>query len=414
MNRIFIGILAGGLGGVIIGAYVAGYEQEGKEATLTPSWSLNRRAAQGLKIVKNTRSKEGFNSDLLTKSPRSSQDLDMLDDYCAGWTAEQLIEAIRKIKTLPLENNAPLIEILLFKLAEIDPRMALEEAQRLKVYIDGILGLWASKNPEEAAAYYVAHREKLSIGEVSDIAKQWGETNREAAWAWAFTLTSGERVKAREALLEILMKTDIALAVEKLTSLPGEEQVRKTQKYSSDSLYTKIVGEWAAKDREAVKEWMKRLPSEQQEEAFRGVIRAFSLKEPEQAMTWVLEDLNKEDPRSLFTVGEVMGNWQNKNSAAVKQWIREHPEGNWKNNLVQQYAFGRNASGDIRQDIAFIEEMGLPKEKRQEAISNLVSDWRQQNNKEATEWVNSSSLSAEEKKAIQEESIGSKTVTFGK
>lgn len=404
MNRIFIGILVGGLGGGIIGAYVAGHEQ-GTNIVLTPSSSLNRRAAQGLKIVKNTRSKEGFNSDLLTKSPRSSQDLDMLDDYCAGWTAEQLIEAIRKIKTLPLENNAPLIEILLFKLAEIDPRMALDEARRLKFRIYGIFDLWASKNPKEAAAYYVENRKQLRIDEVNGIAKQWGELNMEEAWTWASTLTSGERVKAREALLEILMKTDLALAVEKFTSLPGKDQIKEIDRDSSNSLYSKIAAEWVIKDREAVKTWIKTLPQEKQDEVFRVVIKEFSAKEPEQAMTWMLENLNKEDNQSLFTVGKVMENWQIKDSEAVKQWIREQPEGNWKNNLVEQYAFRGNPSRIFSQEIAFIEEMRLPKETHQEVLSNLLSDWMQQNNKEATEWVNSSSLSEEEKKAILEEHI---------
>lgn len=411
MNRIIIALVMSGIGGGIVGAYVAGREQRA-EITLEQASVRNQRAPKGMKIVKNERSKEAFDFDLLTRIPQSSRDMEMLDDYCAGLTAKQLAEVIRKLKTLPVENKMTLIQMLLLTLAEKDPRLALEESQRLKTRIDGIFEIWASKNPEEAAAYYVKNRAQLSIDDARGIAKQWGAVNREAAWSWAATLTSGDQVNAREALMEMLIKSDFDLAVAKFKSLPAEEQVRKTQIFSNQTLYTKLVNEWLTKDKNAVKEWIKTLPAGVQKETFKEVVNAFSFNEPEQAMAWMLEDLNKEDHDSLFTVGDVMRNWQSKDTAAVRQWIRKQPDGDWKNILVQQYAYNGNPSQNFRQDIAFVEEMGLPQNKRQEALSNLISTWRKNNNKEAMEWVNASSLSEEEKKAILKNRIGSKGMSF--
>lgn len=405
MNRLFIGILAGGLGGGIVGAYMARRDQE-TEITLEQPSALNQRAPQGRKITRTSHMREGFDLDLLSKMPKSSRDMDILDDYCEGLTEEQLAEAIRKIKVISVEDKHDLIQLLLLKLAKKNAHFALEEGRRLKVNISGVFDIWASKTPEEAAAYYVENRAQLEMEDVRPIAKQWGAINMESAWEWASMLTGGERVKAREVLLEILIKSDLPLAVEKFKRLPAEDQVRETDLYGPRYLYSKLVSEWAVKDCEAVIEWSNTLSLADQEAA----IRELSLKKPERAMEWAIENLDKDNIVSRFTIDQAMSNWQRKDAMAAKQWIHEQSQGKWKNILVQQYAGYSNGSRNFPQDIAFVEEMKPAPKTRQEALSNLVSEWRCKNNKEATEWVNSSSLSAEEKKAILDKNIGSKSV----
>lgn len=149
------------------------------------------------------------------------------------------------------------------------------------------------------------------------IAKGWALVDPAAASQWVQSLPdSHQRLLALQAIYSSWAASDVRNACA-AAGLLSEPDLRS-------KLYTEIGTQWAKSDADAALAWMRSLPANEGNEAFRSVLLYLSKSSPAEAMNRAMA-LQTEGASE--TVSFLLQQWSARDATAAVQWVKTLPAG---------------------------------------------------------------------------------------
>lgn len=352
----------------------------------------NRAIQRGATATTSQASREKLNSYAeITNQPGQTSRISGLIEFYSNLAGDQFAEEAEKLDALPFSERVLAAYLLFSSWAETSPTDAMEHA-RTKMGFAGnfvkptVLQSWAASDPVGASLYFQENKSEFQMmsmmgrrgmrgrrgggggGDNSAealIAGEWAKQDPAAALKWASELNGrGEGSRATASALKVLAKDDPRKAAEMLTNV--DEENRR-------SAYQSIASEWAKSDWNETEGWIKTLPAEDQEEAFRAgivslaaqdsqlaadkvlgiedddirndamgnVVGELAKQDPSGAMAWLMENGSEEGKQD--GVGNVIRPWVAQDPQGALAWVSEQPVGPVRDSAVSSYIFNEQS-----------------------------------------------------------------------
>tara|TARA_Y100000385_G_scaffold282622_1_gene337373 strand:- start:655 stop:1638 length:984 start_codon:yes stop_codon:yes gene_type:complete len=292
-----------------------------------------------------------------------------------------------------------------------------------------VMQSWASKYPQDAAAYYKTNPNEFRMGGMMGgrggkgggstaqiIATEWARQDSAGAMAWAQSLEGRDQREAMRGIFSQAAKEDPAKAAGMLASITDEDAKRDAQ--------NSIAREWGAKDWDGAQSWISGLPADQQADATARAIRGLADEDPQLASTkisaipegderdeaiesiarrwgqddpaaaadWVMKSGSEE--AQTDAIGRVVASWVGQDAEAAYAFIDEQPEGGVRDKAASSYVMS-NQRGDVQQNLKLAETIG-DERTRSWAIGMTAASWARKDKEAATDYVESTEALSDE------------------
>ena len=141
------------------------------------------------------------------------------------------------------------------------------------------MAVWSRTDPEEAARWLAEKNVQVSGQGLNDLARRWGQSDFEAASAFAETLTDRKRA---------LFLTGLSSATERWSK---EELLAWVSRYEGEPAYphlmVSVVQRFAQEDVGAAIELIETLPEQARLASYRSVVPSLAFRNPEAAVALI-------------------------------------------------------------------------------------------------------------------------------
>lgn len=277
------------------------------------------------------------------------------------------------------------MEALLRSWALKNPEEALSKAGELGLgrlkneCLASACGGWASKDPLSAAKWVEANLSGPSKTEAcAAIAGAWAETSPEAATAWAGNLPPGTAAEsALSKALEAWVDSDPKSAAQWAVSQPEGEK--------RSAALLQLAVEWSDQDPAAASEWIaKQAGSEDGGEMVDSLLNRWSQDDPAAAANWVrsLPEDKQADANAM-----VLAVWAADDPASASAWATAFPAGQTRSEAIPALAeawAGIDPKAAVSWSLALPDSP-----EKSEAVDQAVRTWSLDHRDELTSWINS-------------------------
>ncbi|MFK7911926.1 MAG: hypothetical protein AB8F34_15195 [Akkermansiaceae bacterium] len=367
--------------------------------------------------------------------PGQNNRLQALMDYYAGLDPSQFEEEAKKLEDLPWSERIMVGYLLFARWGEEDPTAAMDYTKSMGfagMFVRGtVMQSWASKYPQDAAAYYKANPNEFRMGGMMGgrrgrggstaqvIATEWARQDSAGAMAWAQSLEGRDQGEAMRGIFSQAAKEDPAKAAGMLSSITDEDAKKDAQ--------NSIAREWGGKDWGAAQSWISGLPADQQadataqairgladqdpklastkissipegeqrDEAIESIARRWGQDDPASAADWVMKS-GSEDAQSE-AIGRVVSSWVGKDAEAAYAFVDKQPEGEVRDKAASSYVMS-NQRGDVQQNLKLAESITSDRS-RSWAIGMTAASWARKDKEAATQYVESTEALSDESRA---------------
>ena len=227
-----------------------------------------------------------------------------------------------------------------------------------------LVEVWSRKDPEEAARWLAAKNAQVSGDGLNDLAGRWGQSDFEAANAFADTLTGRKRA---------FFLTGLARAAQRWSK---EELLSWVSRYEGEPAYADLmvgaVQRFAQEDVGAAIDLIETLPERIRLAAYRTVVESLAFRNPEAAVALMQEIGNASVRDDLVPMVSRM--WARRDAESALEWVRDLSPGRTRDQAIASIAsslanFG--AGPDIDRVLEAINEIEDP-EVRKNAVMPLL------------------------------------------
>lgn len=423
------------------GGYLSG-KNSGPDGKPVPQEESSQRTRSGSRGADGASASSGTKKNSRTTSfediskiPGNSARIQALLEYYAGLTPEQLAEEATKLENLPM-NERMMASFLLFgQWAEKDPTAAMTFSNSMG-FAGGmvrptILQSWASKDPENAAKYYLANPREFDMmgmgmgggrggqggqSGASIIAGEWARQDPKAAMAWAAGLTT-DKGQAMTSVVTEIAKSDPRAAAAMIGQMDAGDRA---------NAYRSVASQYGALDFSEAQTWIRSLPADDQAAALASAIGGLSNTNPTEAakqvalmepgdarnrvMGDVVQDLARVDPQSAADflkqqsgddgalrqgMRDLIPTWSNQDPKAALAYANSF-DGQVRDSALQAYVFSNNTTppSDLIKVASTIEDDG----DRDRAIGMTAARWMREDKEAASAYIEASSDLSDEAK----------------
>lgn len=365
--------------------------------------------------------------------PGQNNRLQALMDYYAGLDPSKFEEEAKNLEDLPWSERIMVGYLLFARWGEEDPTAAMDYTKSMGfagMFVRGtVMQSWASKYPQDAAAYYKTNPNEFRMGGMMGgrggkgggstaqiIATEWARQDSAGAMAWAQSLEGRDQREAMRGIFSQAAKEDPAKAAGMLASITDEDAKRDAQ--------NSIAREWGGKDWDGAQSWISGLPADQQADAMARAIRGLADEDPQLASTkisaipegderdeaiesiarrwgqddpaaaadWVMKSGSEE--AQTDAIGRVVASWVGQDAEAAYAFIDEQPEGGVRDKAASSYVMS-NQRGDVQQNLKLAETIG-DERTRSWAIGMTAASWARKDKEAATDYVESTEALSDE------------------
>ena len=224
----------------------------------------------------------------------------------------------------------------------------------LKEYgIQALVEVWSGTDPEEAARWLAEKNVQVSGQGLNDLARRWGQSDFEAASAFADTLTDRKRA---------LVLTGLAGATQRWSK---EELLAWVSRYEGEPAYpnlmVSVVQRFAQEDVGAAIELIETLPEQVRLASYRSVVPSLAFSKPEAAVA-LIDEIGDESVRDEL-VPMVSRMWARNDAKSALEWARDLSPGRPRDQAMASIASSLTNSDtdlDIDGAIEAIDEIEDP------------------------------------------------------
>ena len=207
---------------------------------------------------------------------------------------------------------------LVNRVAADDPVAAAELIDSLPASLreyatQALVAVWSRTDPEEAARWLAEKNVQVSGQGLNDLARRWGQSDFEAASAFADTLTDRKRA---------LVLTGLAGATQRWSK---EELLAWVSRYEGEPAYpdliVSVVQRFAQEDVGAAMELIETLPERIRLASYRSVVGSLAFRNPEAAVA-LMEEIGNESVRDEL-VPMVSRMWARNDAKSALEWARD-------------------------------------------------------------------------------------------
>ena len=246
---------------------------------------------------------------------------------------------------------------LVNRVAADDPVAAAELIDNLPASLreyatQALVAVWSRTDPEEAARWLAEKNVQVSGQGLNDLARRWGQSDFEAANAFADTLTGRKRA---------LLLTGLADA----TQGSKEELLAWVSRYEGEPAYPdlmmSVVQRFAEEDVDAAMELIETLPERIRLASYRSVVSSLAFRNPEAAVA-LMEEIGNESVRDEL-VPVVSRMWARNDAESALEWARDLSPGRPRDQAMASIASSLTNSDtdlDIDRAIEAIDEIEDP------------------------------------------------------
>ena len=211
---------------------------------------------------------------------------------------------------------------LVSRVAEEDPVAAAELIDGLPASLreyatQALVTVWSQTDPEEAARWLVEKNVQVSGQGLNDLARRWGQSDFEAANAFAETLTGRKRA---------VFLTGLVGATQRLSK---EELLAWVSRYEGEPAYPHLmvsaVQRFAQDDVGAAIELIETLPERMQLDSYRSIVPSLAFRNPEAAVA-LIDEIGNESVRDEL-VPMVSSAWAQNDAESALDWALGLPPG---------------------------------------------------------------------------------------
>ena len=372
-------------------------------------------------------------------SPGQTDRIQALINLYSGMTPAQLEAEAAKLEDLPMAERIMASFLLFGKWAETDPVAAMAYTQKMGMTGNfmrpTVLQAWASKDPEGAAKYYSDNSRQFAMmgmmgggrgpgggGGASTIASEWARQDPSAAFAWAGTLSGGEKGSAMSSVIGEVASTDPKKAAGMVASMDAASQGKA---------YEDIARKWGSQNFTDAEAWVRSLPTDQQSAAMASAISGLSKDNPQlaaekiaalpagddrnSAVTTLAQNWSRQDPAaaaawllkqndpaaSSSAMRELMPNWVTQDLTAALSFVNAQQPGEVRDSAVSSYIMGNSKSAPA--DLVALATTITDDNSRNRTVGMATMRWMQEDPTAAAAYVQSSdAFSADQKTRVSE------------
>ena len=216
-----------------------------------------------------------------------------------------------------------------------------------------LVAVWLRTDPEEAARWLAEKNVQVSGQGLNDLARRWGQSDFEAASAFADTLTDRKRA---------LFLTGLADATRRWSK---EELLAWVSRYEGEPAYpdlmVSVVQRFSQEDVDAAMELIETLPERIRLASYRSVVSSLAFRNSEAAVA-LIEEIGNESVRDEL-VPMVSGMWARNDAKSALEWARDLSPGRPRDQAMASIASSLTNSDtdlDIDRAIEAIDEIEDP------------------------------------------------------
>jgi len=166
-----------------------------------------------------------------------------------------------------------------------------------------------------------------------DVAKKWGDSDPQAAFAWSCKLPGEEE-----------QQNCVAIICQKLAYKDPVQAMALAESYTGPSRHSLIhgaIGPWMAQDPDAAITWIQRIESPKARDlCWTSAVDDLALKDPERAANLVLDHIGSNDLMEYAVIG-VLSRWMVQDRQAATRWVDSFPPGNLRTRAENELKKGR-------------------------------------------------------------------------
>jgi len=422
-----------------LGGFLAGKNTTSSGTTASDETPAQRSHSTSRSAASTSEAKRGSRARSIAEilhSPGQTDRIQALINYYSGLTPAQLEAEAAKLEDLPMSERIMASFLLFGKWAETDPTAAMAYTQKMGMTGNfvrpTVLQAWASKNPEDAAAYYSTNSRQFAMmgmmggrgpgggggGGASTIATEWARQDPSAAFAWAGTLTGSEKGSAMSSVIGEIASSDPRKAAGMVASMDAASQ---------GSANDDIARKWGSQSFTDAEAWVRSLPADQQASAMASAIAGLSKDNPQLAsekiaalpvgddrnsavstlaLNWSRQDpaaaaawlLQQNDPAAASgAMREVMPNWVNQDPAAALAYVNTQQPGEVRDSAASAYIMSNSKTAPA--DLVALATTITDDNSRSRSLSVATMRWIQEDPTAAKDYVQSSDAFTADQKA---------------
>lgn len=306
-------------------------------------------------------------------------------------------EAKAWLETLDPELKAKVTYNVAYKLAEHDPKAALELASSLpgdqkQQVASTALNVWVGEDPAGAIAWASQLTEpamrRLAFQSLCD---QWSHLDPQAAATYASQFPEGKvRTEAFTQLARVWSAFDPQGALTWAGTLPAGEAHTKA--------VSTAAWQWAMSAPVDAANYVASLPvGETQDKAALHVLSRWATSAPDAAANWAV--LFPESPLRERAFRELIDLWAINNAAAAEQWLTALPMDNAKQTAIDTYASKMSYAGRHDKAAEWAEQL-TDEQTRLARMREISRRWVELDPSAAEAWVSRLNLSSEQKRLL--------------
>lgn len=395
--------------GMGAGRLITSSMADGKSANTA---ALSRRSAsgEGLGDVASSKVSSGKSSQRFAAMAKKWEKGELPDD----WNAE-----LRTIIALPEEAGFDLdkaLRLYFSKWAEKDFDTAMKMAGKTGVMAEElkakIFTEYAERDPKAALAYYEKHKEACDEYDfcLDAIAKNWGRTSPEEAFAWcdSFEVPTEKnaetikfsRVQAWSSFMNGLFQSNdlklISTYLEKIRVENGDipnpiiqnwaginpdqvvEWIRAHKEDKGNSYISEAVAEMININLQKAEELLAMLDDQERSSLVNEMIINVRFTQGEEAaLNWAKKQIPLSDFKNLSFM--VLSGWSSQNQKAATQWVRDLPPSAGKDKITAAYV-SNLVKGKVNSEVyetamALIQDMS-DANKKEAILKEISREWK--------------------------------------
>jgi hypothetical protein len=337
----------------------------------------------------------------LNQLPNDKQSAAKIATFFKAWAHIDPKAALRAAITFKSSEAKPTAIAAVIESADVTQAEAL--ARAIKEWPDGVvtrgqrnnflvsaMTKWAQIAPVEAAKFYDSTpltTARFSWA-ASTIAQSWAALDPQAALAWAQTHSDAESYSTavNAAVCGWWSKDHAAAEAYALAHLSDQ-----SGRQLASSLATHIY----ATDPERAKQWVMALPDQQARQQSANILTMqMAWSDPKGASEWAVTLPSDVRDTSLR---EAMHYWAASDAPAAADWI------NGLSGALRDQATSAYATTLVRKNPATAAEWAMTisdAKTRDNSLDRIASEWLRKNTPDATAWIQSSALSAQQKQRL--------------
>ena len=264
-------------------------------------------------------------------------------------------------------RRLPRLHQLVTRVAADDPLAAAELVDDMpgslkRQAIHPLVEVWSRTDPEEAARWLMTQGSQTSQEGLSILAWRWGQSDLEAANAFANTLTGGKR--------SVFLSGLTGAVTQRLSQ---DEMLAWASRYENDPAYPNLVMGVAQRlvqdDANAAIGLIETLPAEERASSYRSVVSSLAYQDPEAALDLVDEIGNAAVRDEVLPM--ISSAWGNNDAESALDWALDLERGGARDRALVSIAYPL-MEFDMDRAVDAIDEIDDPEVRRIPARAILM------------------------------------------